>query len=118
MAMRTERAPRLPAWAYAALGTVGGSLGLWQLGVFDRAALGEREATHVAAARQLDFAARPSPTVTSSGKSAAESARDSDHDTTRSTMNVDQAKRDPDSGVREETSALQEALAAEMANDR
>ena len=32
-------------------------------------------------------------------------------------MNVDQAKRDPDSGVREETSALQEALAAEMAND-
>lgn len=116
MAMRTERAPRLPAWAYAALGTVGGALGLWQLGVSDRA-LGEREATQVAAARQLDVAARPSPTVTSSGKSAAESARDSDHDTTRSTMNVDQAKRDPDSGVREETSALQEALAAEMAND-
>jgi hypothetical protein len=117
MAMRTERAPRLPAWAYAALGAVGGALGLWQLGVFDRAAVREQEATHVATARQLDVAARPSPTVTSSGKSAAESARDSDHDTTRSTMTVDQAERDTDSGVREETSALQQALAAEMAND-
>jgi hypothetical protein len=32
-------------------------------------------------------------------------------------MTVDQAERDTDSGVREETSALQQALAAEMAND-
>ena len=117
MAMRTERAPRLPAWAYAALGAIGFALGLWQLGVFDRAAVREREATHVATARQLDVAARPSPTVASSEKSAAETARDRGRDTTRSTMTVEQLTRDPDPGVREETRALQEALAAEMAND-
>lgn len=117
MAMRTDPAPRLPAWAYVALGGVGVVLGLWQLGVFDRAALGERDATHVTTARQLGVAARQSPTVASSGRSAAESARDTGRDTTLSTLAVDQAERTSDSGVREETSALQEALAAEMAND-
>jgi lysine/ornithine N-monooxygenase len=93
------------------------ALGLWQLGVFDRAAVGKREATHVATARQLDVAARPSPTVASSGDSAAEIARDGGREATRSTMTVEQLTRDPDPGVREEASALQEALAAEVAND-
>lgn len=115
MAMRTEPAPRLPLWAFVALGVAGIALGLWQLGAFDRSAPGERAATHVATAGQLDVAARPSPVVASRGESAANLARDSD--SARSMLTADPAELAVDSGVQEETRALQEALAAEVANE-
>lgn len=116
MAMHTETAPRFPAWLLASSVVVGIVLGLWQVGVFEHSANGRRDAGADAAAGQAhDLAGTASAAVTAG---EPESPIDQAHGRAAERLTSDLAGRasDPDPDVREESSALQDALAAEQAS--
>jgi len=116
MAMHTETALRFPAWLIAASVVVGVALGLWQVGVFDHSAKGERGAGTHAAAGQSRNPSRTSSADVTAGEFASPINRANGREAERPINSIDQLASEPDPEVREEANALQEALAAEQAS--
>lgn len=117
MDMRTETARRLQIWLIAASVVVGAGLGLWQVGAFDRSTKGGMGASAYAAAGQSrTLAVKPAADATA-GESASTINRDNGRAAERSTNTNEQRASEPDPEVREESIALQDALAAEQASN-
>jgi len=117
MAMHTETALRFPAWLIAALVAVGIALGLWQVGVFDRSTKGGMGASAYAAAGQSrTLAVTPAADATAE-ESASTINRANGREAERPIDTIEQLAREPDPEVREESIALQDALAAEQASN-
>jgi hypothetical protein len=115
MDMPTEPALRFPAWLIAAAVVVGVGLGFWQVGVFDRSTAGESGA-HVAASQARSPASTAAVDVTA-GESASPINWAIGRRAERPLNAIDQLESEQDSEVREESIALQDALAAEQASD-
>jgi hypothetical protein len=117
MDMHTETALRLPAWLVAALVVVGVALGLWQVGVFDRSNNGGSGASASANAGQSRTLAVTPATAATAGESASTINRANGREAERPISTIDQLASEPDLEVREESNALQAALAAEQASN-
>jgi hypothetical protein len=117
MAMHTETALRFPAWLVGALVAVGAGLGLWQVGVFDRSTNGGSRAGASANAGQSRTLAVTPATAATAEESASTINRANSREAERPTSTIDQLASEPDPEVREESSALLEALAAEQASN-
>jgi len=116
MAMHTETALRLPAWLVAALVVFGVALGLWQVGVFDRSNNRGSGASASANAGQSRTLAVTPATPATVGESASTIHRANGREAERPMSTIDQLASEPDPEVREESNALQEAVAAEQAS--
>ncbi len=116
MATHTETAPRFPAWLVVALIVVGAGLGFWQIGVFDRSFNGGRGASAGANAGQPSIVAVAPAAGTTAGESALMISRSNGREAQRPINSMDLPASEPDPEVREESNALQEALAAEQAS--
>jgi len=116
MAMHTDAAPRLPTRLVAALVVAGAGLGLWQAGVFDRSTDGgggARASAHAGQSRTLAVTPAAAATV---GESASTIHRANGREAERPMSTIDQLASEQDPEVREESNALQEAVAAEQAS--
>lgn len=116
MAMHTEVALRLPPWLVMALVAVGAGLGFWQIGVFDRSFIGGRGASAGTNAGQPSIVAVAPAAGTTAGESALMISRSNGREAQRPISAMDHPASEPDPEVREESNALQEALAAEQAS--
>lgn len=117
MAMHTDAALRFPAWLVVALVVVGAGLGLWQVGVFDRSTNGGSGASASANAGQSRTLAGTPAADAMAGESASAINRANGREAERPMSTIDQLAREPDPEVREESNALQEALATEQASN-
>jgi len=117
MGTQTETTLRFPAWLIAASVVVGVALGLRQVGLFDRSINGESGASAPAAADQSRNPARTAAADVTAGEFASPINRTSGHEAQRPTNTIDQLASEPDPEVREESIALQDALAAEQASN-
>jgi hypothetical protein len=117
MAMHTETALRFPAWLIAASVAVGAGLGLWQVGAFDRSTNGGMGASGYAAAGQSRTLAVTPAADATAGESASTINRANGREAERPIDTIEQLASEPDPEVREESIALQEALAAEQASN-
>lgn len=117
MATRTESALRFPAWLVAILVAAGVALGLSQVGVFDPSTNGERGAGAHAAASHSRNPSRTSSADVTAGEIASPINRIDGRKAQRPMQAIDQLAGEPDPEVREESDALQDALAAEQASN-
>jgi hypothetical protein len=117
MAMHTEAALRLPAWTIAALVAVGVALGLWQVGVFDRSNNGGRGTSALATTGQPRTVAAAPLADATPAESAVTINRANGREAKPPIDTIEQLASEPDPEVREESVALQDALAAEQASN-
>ena len=117
MDMRTETARRFQIWLIAASVVVGVGLGLWQVGAFDRSTKGGRGASAYAAAGQSRTLAVTPAVDATAGESASTINRVNGREAEPPIDTIEQLASEPDPEVREESIALQDALAAEQASN-
>jgi hypothetical protein len=114
MVMHTETVLRVPAWLIAVAVVTGVALGLWQVGAFDRSTDGGRGAgAHAVAGPSRNRAGIASADLTA-GKLASPINRAAGRQAERPIATPDHLARDLDPEVRDESDALQAALAAEQ----
>jgi hypothetical protein len=117
MDMHTETALRLPAWTIAALVAVGVALGLWQVGVFDRSTHGGRGTSDLATTGQPRTLAPASSVDTTAEESRLTINLAYGREAEPPMDTPDQLEGDLDPEAREESYALQAALAAEQSGN-
>jgi hypothetical protein len=117
MAMHTEAALRFPAWLVVALVVVGAGLGLWQGGVFDRSTNGGSGASASANAGQSRNPVRTAAADETVGEFAAPINLAKGREAEWPATTIERLASEPDPEVREESNALQDALAAEQASN-
>lgn len=116
MAMPTESKLRIPAWLIVALVVVGVALGLWQVGALDHSTDGKRSASGDAAAGQARSPAQTSSPAATAGEFVSPINRANGRVVERPMNTVEQLASELDPQAREESIALQDAVAAEQAS--